>query len=567
MLLALAAMMSLCCVFGVSYVIGEGFAVVPLWAALLLGAGGTLLFAGALLLCSAGFERLVASPANDALPPVRHATIPVLAGLLLVFWLPWIVANFPGGTYWDTYWQMWQVYPEAHPVPLIQWPEVQDDTLTDAWLVDHHPVLTTLIYGGAAWASDQLTGTWMTGVFVLSLGQVIAYAFLFASAVHRLRTWGAPRLLCVLAFALFALLPSFPVWADCVVKDSTFGLFFFPWMMMLADCVRTRGASMADRRQIIGMCALALLMCLTKKTGVFIVVATAAAACWAFRTQRPRGASREACSSSASRASEATTACQTPPARRAFRAFAIQGISCFIVMCVLMPLVIFPAANIAPGGKQEMLGVLFQQTARYAQAHELTADEEAVIDAVVDVERVQDHYDSDFQDAVKYYYRVDASAEELTRYLTLWAQQGAEDPEAYGASVGAIAGLYLAPTTYLNLRMVTVDTKIGEEDRPVLWNPPELDVLREGLDDAYKAIASIPVVNLPFLTVTYVLWLPCLLAFVCWRRRCDAGLLFVPLIVVVAFCVIAPVFDARYAWPMLLSAPILWCTVPLVPRT
>lgn len=554
--------MSFCCVFGVSYVIGEGWAAIPLGAEILLTLVGIIPFGAVLVLFAAGYDRLAPrAPRTPRAPHPRRTPgrlhrlrrplpWPALMAVMLVFWLPWVVANFPGGTYWDTYWQMWQVYPEAHPVPLIQWPDVQDETLTTAWLVDHHPVLTTLVYGAAAWVSDQLTGTWMAGVFVLATLQVLAYAALFAHAIVRFRAWRVPLPLRAAAFALFCLLPSFPVWADCVVKDSTFGLFFFPWLMMLADCARTRGASLANKHAQMGMFALALLMCLTKKTGVFVVVATAIVCCLVFRTRRTKQRTKQGGGQRVEhRAKE----------RTAFAAFALQGVGCFVVMALLLPLLVFPLANIAPGGRQEVLGPLFQQTSRYAQAHALTDEEAAIIDAVVDGERVRDHYDADFQDAVKYYYRVDATDADLARYLGLWVQQGMRDPEAYFGSVAALAGQYLAPTTYLNLRMVTVDTKLGEDQRYVLWNPDELDWLRQGLDEAYKAVASIPVVNLPFLTVTYALWLPCLMAFACWRRRSLCGILFVPLAVVVAFCVVAPVFDARYAWPLLLAAPVLWC--------
>ena len=54
--------------------------------------------------------------------------------------------------------QIYQIYPENHPVSVIPWEEIRDQTVTDAWLVDHHPVLTTLIYGGFGWVSDQITG-------------------------------------------------------------------------------------------------------------------------------------------------------------------------------------------------------------------------------------------------------------------------------------------------------------------------------------------------------------------------------------------------------------------------
>ncbi len=588
LLTAIAATLAFCCVFGASYVVGEGWAAILLQLEVLLTLLAAPAFAAILCLVDAFWDRLTGSKPK-ATPPLttptpntpntpstptpntptsnnaptaptpakrnrkRIPTPAVMFAIMLICWLPWIAANFPGGTYWDTYWQMWQVYPEAHPIALIQWAPVRQDTLTSAWLVDHHPVLTTLIYGAAAWTSDQLTGTWMAGVFVLSTLQVLAYAALLTWTLRRLRRWGTPRRLRLAAFAFCCLMPLIPVWACCVVKDSTFGLFFLPWLVLLVEFAKgsAKGIALTSKVQFANafpqaissqpanspdtqsprwgvMLALAVMMCLTKKTGVFIVVATAVAACLIYRRDR-----------------------------RALREFAIQGATCAAIMWILLPLVIFPLANISPGGKQEILGPVFQQTARYAQQNGLSEDEATIVDAVVDVDRVRNHYEFDFQDAVKYYYRVGSTNEELRAYLALWAEQGARDPEAYFGSVMALAGQYVAPTTYLNLRMVTVDTNIGEPERHVLWNPPELDWLRNGLDEAYAAVASVPVANLPFLTVTYVLWLPALVLFLMARRRLACGIVFVPLVVVVAFCVIAPVFDARYAWPMLLAVPLL----------
>lgn len=570
-----------CTVFGASYVAGEGWAALPLWAECVLTIAATGAFAIALWgidrLCgkvlhaqcaqksatskSAPAGSLVDTPSEspasvpaegasrerfqrlDALSPRKQVL--VTAAIILICWLPWLIANLPGSTYWDTYWQMWQVYPEAHPVPLIQWSAVQDQTLTDAWLVDHHPVLTTLIYGAATWLSDQFTGTWMAGVFVLSTTQTVVYALLFAWLMQELRDWNTPRWARIAVLAWVCLLPPVPTWAACVVKDSFFGMFFLPWFIYLANVVRTNGTIMTDRRTAFIMMVCALMMCLTKKTGIFIVAATMIFGCIRYRKEQ-----------------------------KTLHAFALQGGLCLVVMSILLPFLVFPTANIAPGGAQEMLGTAFQQTARYAQEHELTDEEATVIDEVVDVNRVRHFYDADFQDSVKYYYHPDATAEELLAYAHVYIEQGLQDPEAYFGAVMALAGRYVAPTTYVNIRMVTVDTKIGDDQRAVLWNPEPLDGLRSALDEGYRTIACIPVLNLPFLTVTYVLWLPACALYALMRRSHERapegyrpeqsrhfGILFVPLAVMIAFCVIAPVFDARYAWGLLLSAPVLFALI------
>ncbi len=529
-LAVISFVLAFCCVFGTSYTLGEGFASLPLPAEIGLTVLAMVPFAAFLLFSDWALAKIRQSsskrPAVFKVLFLRHPSRTAFA-IMLLCWLPWLVANFPGSTYWDTYWQMWQVYPEAHPVALIQWAPVRDSTLTDAWLVDHHPVLTTLVFGGAAWLSDQLTGNWMAGVFVLSTLQVLGYLALFTHLLSVFQRWNTPRVVRLALFVFFCLMPAVPTWASCVVKDSLFGLAFIPWFLMLVECLRTQGGNLSGRNVAL-FTMLALLMCLTKKTGIFIVLITTVICCLLFRKRI-----------------------------RLFEALALQGASCFIVMVILMPLVVFPLANIAPGGAQETLGLLFQQTARYAQVHDLSQDEECIINAVVNVERVKDHYQFDFQDGVKYYYQVRSSQADLVEYLKLYAMQGLEDPEAYFAAIMSQAGMYVAPTTFLNIRMVTVDTKIGKEDRPVLWNPDELDGLRECLDAAYGTIASVPVVNTPFLTVLYVLWLPAALLFSNLRRKRGLGALFVPVGVMVGFCVIAPVFDARYVWPLLLAFPLL----------
>ena len=148
----------------------------------------------------------------------------------------------------------------------------------------------------------------------------------------------------------------------------------------------------------------------------------------------------------------------------------------------------------------------------------------------------------------------------------MWAAQGLRHPESYLASLFSIAGYYVAPCGPANIRMVTVDTHMGEDDRYMLWNPEELDWLREGLDEAYKAVSETPGVDAPLLLVVYVFWLPAVLMFVAWRHRLRCGVLFAPALILFGFCVIAPVYDARYCIPLLNAAPLMLCMVAVLLR-
>ncbi len=481
-------------------------------------------------------------------PAWKPSSIIIFCAVMALFWAPWFIANFPGGTYWDTYYQIFQVYPENHPIAIIPWAEIYDQTLTDAWLVDHHPVLTTLLYGAFGWVSDQLTGDWMAGVALFCALQGIATIVAFTCAIAYLRRRGCPVALCFLAYVFFCVMPFISTWAMCMVKDSLFGVLCVPYFIMLFEAVRTRGASLSSPRAIVLFVVVGLLLCLTRKMGIFMVVPTALIA--ALTLRQP-------------------SAPPAPKPRTATIACLAQALSCVLVVGLLLPFAIFPLANIAPGGTQETLGPLFQQTARYLRDHgdEISVQEKRAITAVLDYEKLADQYQYDFADSVKYRYNLDATPEQILDYLRAWATMGARHPDSYLAAFASLAGFYVAPTAYANIRMVTVDTHMGPDDRYMLWNPPELDELRHSLDDAYTAVAEMPGVDLPLLIVTYAFWLPACLVFICVRRRLRAGTLLVPSLIMLGFVLISPVYDARYCVPIFDLAPLLVCALGAIGAT
>ena len=569
---AISLTVSLCAIFGISYVVGKGWPIFHLPEEILLSIILTPVVAILLVLLEAVIYRNSVLKAKDAQfvgPPtpslrtVLHAilskitpklTLKSIFGfsiVMAILWLPWYIANFPGGTYWDTYYQMFQVYPENHPIAVIPWADIYDKTLTDAWLVDHHPVFTTFVYGAFGWISDQLTGNWMAGVALFCILQGFAHNIVFTSAIAYMRKIGCPALLNFISYCFFALMPFVSTWALCMVKDSFFGLFYVPYFMFVFEIVRTHGKVMRKPRNAVLFVICALLICLTKKTGIFVCVATGIVGVIAMAVQ----------------ASRAKSLGDDSQARKnmkaAIKALAAQGIVCLVTIALVFPMILFPALNIRAGGLQEALGPLFQQTARYIVDYEddVTIKERNVISKVLDYERLEDEYEFDFEDSVKFQYNLDSTSEELLDYLQVYVAQGLRHPDSYFAAIASLAGFYVAPTAYINIRMVTVDTKMGEEDRYMLWNPDELDPLRNGLDEAYSAVAEIPGVNIPLLIVTYALWLPALLAYVAWRNRLRCLTLFIPPLVLLAFCVIAPVYDGRYVVPIFDAAPLFLCAI------
>ncbi len=521
-LAALSLAVGLSGALGASYVLGQGAPLFDGWGTAAVALAGAVLFALAALLVDRAYERVLERPART-LGWERRQWLMAL-GVMGACWLPWLVANFPGGAYWDTYYQIWQTFPGSHPIALIPFGDHADATRIDAYFCDHHPLLDTLIYGGFTQASQALTGEWQLGVFAFVLVQGAATAAALTGACAYLARIGAPRGAVLAAFGFFVA-PFVSTWALTMVKDSLFSLVYVPYFIMLCEVVRTRGAVLGRARMVAAFVALGVLLCLTKKTGLYVVAPTALLGLLLYR--------------------------------RWWRPFALQAAACMATMALVLPLVVFPLLNVAPGGKQEALGPLFQQTAAYVIAYpdDVTEDERATINVMLPYEQLPELYEWNCHDNVKYQIKLSATDQNTRNYIYVWAAQGLRHPDAYLAAWLGVAGSYLSPVQALNIRTTTCDTDI--DGVPVLYNPPELDWLREGMAAGYDAWCSVPGLCLPLEACLYAWWLPLLAAFVAWRRRLRCGLLFAPTALVLASCLIGPIFDARYCLPLLYTVPLL----------
>lgn len=559
----------------------------PLWEVIfsLLAA---LVVALVLLLVNAGLTKLAFASLNrgDAptkldkvLPKMTPKSVALFALILIIFWSPYLVAVFPGVLYNDTTVQMQQVYEDAHPLNIrfggnYQLDEEELDaaekmneyqkrssslSLTDAWLVDHHPFALTLFLGGIASLSDALFGNWMPALGFLMILQVILYAGVLSFAIAYLRKRGAPPSLCLAALLFFCLFPGIPYFVGMIMKDCIFTLFCIPYFLMLAECVLTKGAFFKKKRAVVAFIILAILMCLTKKTGVYIVGATALFGLIASIVALRRAKKASAGSGQGNVAASS---------RAAVWAFLLQGGISALLMFVIVPFCIFPALNIAPGSKAEALGFMFQQTARVYVDHgedSLTPEERA---AVADVMRVADlewDYRPRSADYAKLRVRAEMTNEQLLSYLGAYISMGVRYPVSYAEAIICTAAGYLAPVVSTELATDTLNWKLSfDDDRPVLWPLDATAELRGFIQSLWGFLQQIPVVGLLFNGVTYALWIPAVLLFFCLRNRLKGGILFVPFALITFFCLIGPVYDLRYCLPEIFLAPVLLaCMVAL----
>lgn len=456
-------------------------------------------------------------------PDFNKRSILLHALVMFACWFPYIVAFFPATMGWDTAYQIDQCY-SGSTVWVIPWAETR--SVSDAHFSDHHPLFDTLLYGVFAVPSEKLFGTWNYGMFVFAVLQSAFTAWTFTIGVAYMGKNGAPRSLMTAVLLFFCLMPFYPAYAASMVKDSTSAPFFVLYFLMLLECAHTQGGFLIKKKcNVVGFVLVGLLLALTKKPGMYIVLLSSIILLLMYR--------------------------------KAWKAYLVQLSTVAVVMLLLFPLVVFPALDVIPGQKQEALGTLFHQTARFAVLwpDEVTDEEREAIDKVIVYDGIDGRYDPFCSDTVKFWYRYDTcTSDDIGRYLQVWLNQGLRHPWTYIESVLVTAAPYIALDGKLEIHEETTDVN---DQMQRVWQPNALAPLRNVVCDMYHWLLDLPGLSVLFRVGLYAYVIPSL-AFVALAMRRSRYLpVFIPLALSLAVCIVTPTFNARYALPLLYIAPLL----------
>ncbi|MBP3851114.1 MAG: hypothetical protein J6D36_01070, partial [Erysipelotrichaceae bacterium] len=189
-------------------------------------------------------------------------------GLILLCWMPWFIARFPGGYIWDTLLQLLEVYGFKE-------------------LSNHNPVFTTFVFG-TFWHVGDLTGThaWSCALWaILSMSITAATFSLFLSY---LRFLGVKKKVVVAATIYFALFIPLPLFAMTIMKDSYFAWGWIPFLICCIEIIRTRGQCLANRGILVALFLIGIHLVLTKQTGIYIVVLSLLVLCFLRQKKRSR---------------------------------------------------------------------------------------------------------------------------------------------------------------------------------------------------------------------------------------------------------------------------------------
>ena len=410
-------------------------------------------------------------------------------------------------------------------------------------ICNHHPVFVQALHA-VFYTLGTALGNPSWGFAILSLLSIFGTSAIIVYGIQLLSEMGLRGRWLQGAALFLSLFPTFPYLSLTVTKDGFFAYALLLYVLTLLELHHTRAKCLSQCRYLLLHTFALLMVCLTRHQGIAIVALETLALLGCYRKVWWR---------------------------------VLLNVAPGFVIVLFITRVLFPYCDIEPGGKQELYGTLFQQSAYYLTVHpdDITAEEAAAIDGVLDREAMVRNYHDYITDPVKNDYKynprfLETSAgprsfrhvdythqqEALRAYLTAWASMGLRHPLTY---LEASASIWLG--FFYNNGFALLDIYTPGAVNPMATTPKyhfwRFDYLADYYYQHRKALAQMPVIGW-LCSIPYYIWAAfVLLALLFYRRDWSGITLFLPLLLSLGVLLICPVVSGRYALPIVITLPFL----------
>ncbi|OUO87437.1 hypothetical protein B5F44_06500 [Gordonibacter urolithinfaciens] len=496
-----------------------------------------LLYA-ALALLFRWFDRSRLHQGKDVSRKEERRAFMVVFVLMVLCWLPYLLAFLPGSLPWDGVRSMNQF-------------------ITDAPLENHHPVLMNALYAGLMTLGRSLYSD-NAGLLLIVLFQYLVCAVSFSLMIRQMIAMRSPRWLVVATTAFFCLCPLWGVFAQAAFKDTLFNGVF---CLFVLEVVKNLNAGTKGLKpHWLTLFAFSLIVCFVRNNGVYIVLPTLLALMLYFALA-PRK----------DRKARARVASSRTSSVLAVASVAVAVAAVFFCATKLL----WPAMGVETREDKELMSVPFQQTARYLVEHpdDVTESEWAAIDAILPFDELAGLYNPDLSDPVKESMRDEGGimdADERAEYFAAWASMGLRHPATYARATLANTYAYFYPGII-----------IGQDiDRPVfplyiqgLPINKEFDVwyigsaeVREAVEGVLADSLDLPVISAVYSPALYVLALLVVAAYALSRKDALTLVVVLPCFVLLLTVLAGPLNGhLRYVLPLAAALPLLYACALRVP--
>lgn len=453
-----------------------------------------------------------------------------MAGIL-VCWLPGFLAYYPGICAYDTPVQMGQIL--------------------EGYMIDHHPIMHTLVLKLCIMLGKQLGWSLNGGMAIYIVLQMMLLAGALSFAHMMLYRFGVKRRYRILVWLLCALFPFQLYMSISMTKDAFFGAFFLIHVVSLYSILRRKDEHLQKGMgMVLGVSILGMI--LFRANGRYALLVLLMMECIALWRGRRR--------------------------RRLWGAILLVSLIAFLIGNGLLSGV-FQWTKAEPGDRREMLSIPIQQFARCMVYHSgagvveedddtMAAEDKALINDFLLNEAWRD-YKPSLADPVKRHTNTYVARYRTDDFLRTWFKLLGKYPGEFINAVLAVdAGyVYLNDTSHAYVNVV--EGGHGQGYVQTLWSADLLgqglypDPIWEGLYDSMEKWADgneylrLPLLKYLFVPGSY-LWIYVFLTiYLLWRKRYAACLPLSGIFGYFATLLLGPTVQLRYIYPLMLCLPFV----------
>ena len=453
------------------------------------------------------------------------------AGIIFLCWLPVLIALYPGTFINDTWGQVQQFMAFT-----------DGGTLHKGVLSDHHPFFDTFVIGGFIVPLVKLTGAWHVVIFAYVLIQAMITSLVYGYSVlyvYRKLKIGVAATVGILVF--YCIMPIYAASAQTVSKDALFAWIYVLFFVGFMEIIRTNGDALKGRHFFIKFIGTIILCILTKKVGFYVI-------------------SGSLC------------------ILLIFRMFDRKKIAICLAVALVMMGGVLPltrhAMGIHAGGKQEMMSMPFQQTARYVKYNpdDITPYEKETIDKILRFDDLGKRYDPIISDPVKGYSQK-WNKHDFIKYVGVWFNQGFRHPGTYIDGFNAMVAGWFSFSEYKPLLNMGWHNQLNPKMIPE-WIPVRNDFSKwtaTSYEAAYDMLYHTPFFMIFLCIGLYAALIPAfMVATVCRKhkgQRITYWLVAIPMALnIMLGCWLSPcsavhLEGMRYLYPIIYTTPLIvaWC--------
>ena len=448
----------------------------------------------------------------------KHALYKIML-IILLCWLPILLALYPGSILHDTFVQMQQF------INFIGNGRASSFN-------DHHPVFDTFLYGIIIVPVAKITGNWHLAVFIFVLLQAALASLSFSyTIIFSRKCLKLDENISFLLLLIYCLLPLYATSVQNLTKDTVFTFAYVLFCVSFLEIVKTRGAVFSIKSFSFRFLGICILCALTKKVGIYIILLSLFPLFVVGKKNKKV-------------------------------IMKLYGLL-FLSMCILFPL-FKSVIGVKPGGLQEMFSIPFQQTARYVKYYpkDVTNEERHILEKVLDMDNIAKKYNPICSDPIKGFSQKSASINYL-KYVKVWGIHALRHPGVYIEAFNAmISGWF------------TFDPIVPIMDHSTFrswsWKPDRDGITRSAakvIQNTYRNIYKIPALDLLFSYGFYAMLFPCFLLSTVLQKMQNASHIkywvsvFPTILSIVLGLWLAPGRFARYLYPLVYTMPLFlaWC--------